>query len=182
MDLELFVNPNLSVVVAMLVFRVCGVRQNFYVFSLYRNPDLDDRIFDCLLTSMAAVQAEDARASFLFVGDLNGHHQEWLGSMTTNRHGVAAFDFATVSGCDQLVVGPTHARGGTLDLLMTDVPDLVRVAIIAPIGNSDHSSLSAVISMAQAVPNLCVNRKVFLKHQVNWNTVGGALQVGPALA
>ena len=49
---------------------------------------------------MAAVQAEDVRASSLSVGDLNGHHQEWLGSMTTNRHGVAAFDFATVSGCD----------------------------------------------------------------------------------
>ena len=31
----------------MLVFRVCGARQNFYVFSLYRNPDLDDRIYDC---------------------------------------------------------------------------------------------------------------------------------------
>ena len=28
--------------------------------------------------------------------------------------------------------------------------------------------------MAQAVPNLCVSRKVFLKHQVNWNTVCGA--------
>ena len=78
-----------------------------------------------------------------------------MGSTTTNRHGVAAFDFATVYGCDQLVVGPTHARGGTLDLLMTDVPDLIRVAVIAPIGNSDHSSLSAIISMAQAVPNLC---------------------------
>ena len=90
----------------MLVFRVCGVRQNLYEFSLYRDPDIDDRIFDCLLASMAAVQAEDIRASFLFVGDLNGHHQEWLGSTTTNRHGVAAFDFATVSGCDQLVVGP----------------------------------------------------------------------------
>ena len=57
--------------------------------------------------------------------------------------------------CDQLVVGPTHARGGTLDLLMTDVIDLKRVAVVAPIGNSDHSSLSAVISMAQVVPN-CV--------------------------
>ena len=33
----------------MLVFRVCGVRQNLYVYSLYRNPDLDDRILDCLL-------------------------------------------------------------------------------------------------------------------------------------
>ena len=123
---------------------------------------LDARIFHCLLTSMAAVLAEDVRISFLFVGDLNGHHQEWLGSTTTNCHGFAAFDFATVSGCDQLVVGPTHARGGTLDLLMTDVPDLVRVAVVALIGNSDHSSLSAVISMAQAVPNLCVSRKVFL--------------------
>ena len=116
------------------------------------------------------------RASFLFVGDLNGHRQKWLGSTTTNRHGVAAFDFATVSGCDQLVVGPTLARSETLDLLMTDVPDLVRVSVVAPIGNSDHSSLPAVISMAQAVPNLCVSRKVFFKHQVNWNTVCGAMQ------
>ena len=33
---------------------------------------------------MAAMQAEDVRASFLFVGDLNGHHQEWLGSTTTS--------------------------------------------------------------------------------------------------
>ena len=137
------------------------------MFSLYHNPDLDDRILDCLLTSIAAVQDEDVRASFLFIGDLNGHHQEWLDSATTNRHGVAAFDFPTVSGSDQLVVGPTHARGGTLDLLMTDVPDLVRVSVVAPIDNSDHSSLSAVISMAQAVPNLCVSRKVFHKYQVN---------------
>ena len=122
------------------------------------------------------MQAEDVRASFLFVGDLNGHHQKWLGSTTSNRHGVAAFDFTPVSGCDQLVVGPTHALGLTLYLLMTDVPDLVLVAVVAPKGNSDHSSLSAVISMAQAVPNLCVSRKVFLRHQVNWNTVCGAIR------
>ena len=77
-------------------FRVCGVRRNLYVFSLYLNPDIDNRNFDCLLTSMAAVRAEDVRASFVFVGDLNGHHREWLGSTTTNRHGVAAFDFAIV--------------------------------------------------------------------------------------
>ena len=90
-----------------------------------------------------------------------------------------AFDFVTVSDCDQLVVGPTHACGGTLDLLMTDVPDLVRVAVVAPIDNSDYSTLSAVISMAQAVPNLCASWKVFLKHQVNWNTVCGAIRELP---
>ena len=41
-----------------------------------------------------------------------------------------------MAGCDQLVVGPTYARGGLLNLLMTDFPNLARVAIIAPIGNS----------------------------------------------
>ena len=35
----------------MLVFRVWGARQNFYVFSLYGNPDLDDRIYDCFTNS-----------------------------------------------------------------------------------------------------------------------------------
>ena len=128
------------------------------MFSICRNPDLDDRIFDCFNLSIAAVQAEDVRASFMFVANLNGHHREWLGSTTTNRHGVAAFDFITVSGCDQLVVGPTHARGGILDLLMTDVTDVVRVPVAAPIFN------------------LCVSRKVFHKHQVNWNAVCGAMQ------
>ena len=72
----------------MLFFRICGVRQNIYVFSLYSNPDLNDRIFYCLLASMAAVQADDVRASFLFLGDLNGHHQDWSSSTTTNHHGV----------------------------------------------------------------------------------------------
>ena len=87
------------------------------------------------------------------MGDLNGHHREWLGSTTTNRHGVVPFDCATVSGCDQLAVGPTHARGGILDLLMTDIPELVRVAVVPPLGNTDHSSLLAVILMAHDVIN-----------------------------
>ena len=34
---------------------------------------------------MAAVQAEDVRASFLFMGDLNGYYQQWFDSTTTNR-------------------------------------------------------------------------------------------------
>ena len=85
---EHFANPNLSGCCEMQVFRVCVVRQNVNVFNLYRNPDLANRIFDCLLTSMAAVQAEDARASFLLVGDLNCHHQEWLDLTTTNRHSI----------------------------------------------------------------------------------------------
>ena len=62
------------------------------------------------------------------MGDLTDHHHEWLGS--TNRHGVAAFHFTTVCGCDQLVVGPSLARGGTHNFLMTNVPDIVYVLLL----------------------------------------------------
>ena len=55
---------------------------NFYEFGAYRNPDLWDKIFACLLTAMAEVQSLDRKASFLFVGDVNAHHEEWLGSST----------------------------------------------------------------------------------------------------
>ena len=44
---------------------------------------------------------------FLVWGWLNDHHRKWLSSTTTNRHGVAAFDYTTISVGDQLVVGPT---------------------------------------------------------------------------
>ena len=99
-----FRQPKFVVIAKCCFFRMCGVRQNNYVFSLYRYPHQDDNFFYCLLASIASVLAEDVSASLLFVCDLNGHHHEWLGSTTTNRHGIAAFEFATVSGCDHLVV------------------------------------------------------------------------------
>ena len=65
--------------------------------------------------------------------------------------------------------------------IITDVPDLVWVAVVAPTVwvthlGWDHLCRSAVISIAQTVPNLCVCRIVFLKQQVNWNTVCGPIQ------
>ena len=62
---------------------------------------------------------------------------------------------------------------------MTDVPDLVLVAVVSPLGSSDHSSLSIAISMEQAIPNLCVSRRVLLKHRVNWFAVCDAIGVLP---
>ena len=46
MDTEHFANPWL-IFCKMLVFRVCCVTQNFYMFNLYHNPDLDHQIFYC---------------------------------------------------------------------------------------------------------------------------------------
>ena len=125
---------------------------------------------------MAAVQAVDVHALFKFMGDMNGHHQEWMCSTTTNRHFVAALYSETVSWCDQLLIGLNHSRRGTLNLLITDVPDLVQVTAVAPLGNSDHSSLSTAISIAQSLLNVCVRRMVPLKHQVNCSAICGAVR------
>ena len=51
---------------------------------------------------------------------------------------------------------------------MTVVPDLVRVAVVAPIGD-----LCVKVNCVKV--NLGVSIKVFLKHQTYWNTVCGAI-------
>ena len=57
------------------IIKVCGKHNNFYLFSVYWNPEADDGIFDCLLVSMAAIQENDRKASFVFIGDFNAHHK-----------------------------------------------------------------------------------------------------------
>ena len=53
------------------------------------------------------------------------------------------------------------------------------MAVVAPLGRSDHSSLSIGISMAHAIPNLGVSKRVLLKHRVNWAAVCDAIDVLP---
>ena len=106
------------------IIKVCGKHINFYFFSVYRNPDADDGIFDCLLVSMAAIQENDRKASFVSIGDFNAHHKEWLNSVSnTDCHGLRALDFSSESGSDQIIQNSTQRSGNCLDLIFTD--DLV---------------------------------------------------------
>ena len=155
----------------VFVVRVCGLRQNFYLFGCYRNPDLDDHIFDCLLVAMSRVQSDDPRSAFVFVGDFNAHHREWLGSHVTNQHGNSALEFSTLSATTQLVSEPTHRDGGVLDLAFTDTPDLVKVTVGSRVGNSDHCSLSLTVSCAVKVPEFNVVRTVLRRAATNWHLV-----------
>ena len=52
------------------MFGICSRINNFYVYALYRNTGL--------LDSMARIQSVDDKAVFVFVGDANAHHSEWL--------------------------------------------------------------------------------------------------------
>lgn len=156
----------------MFCVRVCGKYNNFYNFAIYRSPNTDDSIYDCLLEKMAIIQERDVKASFVFIGDFNAHHREWLGSSSvTDRHGLAAFQFSNVSGTSQLVDLPTHVAGNPLDLVFTDVPGVVSVSVGAPVGTSDHNSLSCNLTTSQHVPNVSASKKVYLKSRANWDAV-----------
>ena len=152
----------------MMVVRVCGSRQNFYLFGTYRNPSTDDRIFNCLLSGMALIQSEDRRAAFCFMGDFNRHREEWLGSRHTNSHGRSARDFSDMVDCRQMVVCPTRRDGGVLDLVFTDVPDLCEVVTGCRLGRSGYCYLSVKLSTALRIPDFCVLRVVYQKSRVNW--------------
>ena len=109
------------------------------MFGVYRNPDLTDNIC-LLLTAMAQVKSVDRKASFLFVGDVNAHHEERLRSPTTNLHGRAARDLPH-HRVVQMVTEATHINGGAFDLVLTDVPDVLAVRVGLPVGTSNHSAI-----------------------------------------
>ena len=84
---------------------------------------------------------------------------------------MAAFDFATVADCCQLVNGPTHIAGGVLDLVLTNVPNLCDVHVHGNVGRLDHASLGVALNLSLTVTGFDVARRVPIKSKVNWNAV-----------
>ena len=147
----------------VVCLRIRAKHMNFYVFAVYRNPDADDSQLDCLLTAMSEVQQTDRKSSFVFVGDFNAHHREWHGSVSqTDAHCRALLDFATSSSCQQLVAGPTNSAANPLYLVLTDVPGVVSVVVLPPVGRSDHSSLLLSLNVDQPVMNFTVEKEVYV--------------------
>ena len=103
---------------------------------------------------MAKVRSVDKKASPLLVGDGNAHHEEWLGSSTTTLLGRAARDFASSSGCEQMVKKPKHIDRIVSALVVTDVPDLVKVWVGSPVGISDHRTVFKNVVLQQVFPHL----------------------------
>lgn len=156
----------------VMAVKVPSRHNNFYIMGIYRNENLGNGLYDCLLTAMASMQSNDAKASFIFLGDFNAHHQEWLNSRSpTNHNGRAALDFANLSGSEQIINEPTHISGNRLDLIFTDVPAVVKASVLAPLGTSDHNSISSKIQILARTPDVLVSRMVYLKSQINWDNV-----------
>ena len=135
-----------------LVWLLCGKVNNFYVYAFYHNPGHDGSLYDCMLGSMGQVQSIDSKAVFVFVGDANAQHVEWLESVSpTDGHGRDALDFYNLVGCEQMVRGSTHIAGNRIDLVMTDAPDVVDVSLGTPLGTY-HCFVNCELLVEQVIP------------------------------
>ena len=70
------------------------------------------------------------------------------------RLGRAARDFASSSGYEQMVTEPTHIDEGVLDLVLTDIPDVVEYRVESPVGPSGHGAVFMDVVLEQPVPHL----------------------------
>ena len=123
MSVDVVKSQLLGFIVAVIIF-MCSAGTGIQISRII--------FFYCLLTIIAKVQSVDRKASFLFVGDVNAHHEEWLGSSMMN-HGRAARHFASSSGCEQMVTECTHIDGGLFALVLTDVLNVVWVWVGSPV-------------------------------------------------
>ena len=89
----------------------------------------------------------------------------------TVRHGRDAFDFCHLSGCEQLVRCPAHIADNRLDLVMTDVPDVVDVFVGTPLSTSVSCFVSCFTVSREQCQKYC-----FLKHRTNWDSVRSAVR------
>ena len=72
-------------------------------------------------------------------------------------------DFAS-SGCEQMVMDPTHIDRGVLDLVLTDVPTLVRVRVDSPVRTSGHSAVFIDVVLEQHIPHFVCRQEVYLQN------------------
>ena len=85
-------------------------------------------------------------------------------------------DICNLSSCEQLVRCPTHIAGNRVDIVMTDVPDIVDVFVDTPLGTSDHCFVSCVLLVEQYVPEYNIRCTIFLQHRTNCDNVRCAVR------
>ncbi|XP_026318656.1 ionotropic receptor 75a-like [Hyposmocoma kahamanoa] len=115
-----------------------------------------DRLLRCVQKGLDEILQQLPSVEVLILGDFNAHHMEWLGSARTDYTGRAVRDFAAAYDLTQLVDGQTRVPDieghtpGLLDLMLTSLPDGIRVSCHACLGTSDHLLIRSEVSVTHA--------------------------------
>ena len=97
----------------------------------------------------------------LLIGDFNLNKVTWPGGNTTCENQQGVLDVLLDVGFEQLVDKPTHLKGNTLDLVLSNTPDFVSNISIKDrdhVCTSDHLAITFELGPAK--------RKTFPKHKI----------------
>ena len=110
----------------------------------------DSLIYDLISDLTQIVQSNLSRYYVIITGDFNLPDINWHTLSSTSTISNAFCDFIFDNSLTQLIDQPTHTKGNILDLLLTNMDDLVTNLTISPTNNwisSDHFIIT--FSLAQ---------------------------------
>jgi hypothetical protein len=118
----------------------------------------------------------------ILIGDFNLPDIDWISGTAVSRSSNEVLEAATASGLVQLVDFPTHIRGNTLDLVLTNMPDrLLNVRDEGRLGKSDH-----VIIMCDVLTRTGSQKVITVKNwnRADWNSIRSGIRdtVWPTMA
>jgi Endonuclease-reverse transcriptase len=84
----------------------------------------------------------------IMIGDFNVPDINWEAGMARGRVDAELLEATQVAGLEQLIDFPTHVRGNTLDLLLTNIPENIsNIYDAGHLGCSDHCMIRFDIDM-----------------------------------
>ena len=139
---------------------------------MYRRPRYGEvASIDILQSEWLSLQEQSVGT--IIVGDFNAHHIGWLRhSHSTTPEGSRLKRFSQEHGLSQRVKSPTRGPY-LLDLVLTDLPNLLTVEVISEI--TDHRALSLRFS-APPISFESLPRKVWVFSQANWHLLKARLR------
>ncbi|XP_019618294.1 PREDICTED: ATP-binding cassette sub-family A member 1-like [Branchiostoma belcheri] len=120
----------------LMWFTVALKSYKLLVAAVYRPPSSNSDIIDYLDNSILSKLTAFSAQSVVLLGDFNVHHQNWLGSRTTDAAGRLLLELSNSFGLKQIVTEPTR-ESQILDLVLTDLPSSAKT--FARLGTSDHN-------------------------------------------
>ena len=115
------------------------------------SPDLED-----IAAVFSSIHRQYPNDNILFTGDMNLPYINWethkvnLGSPYRNHH-QQLLDILLEHNMTQVITEPTHIMGNTLDLICTNNIDILKSTQITTPGLSDHSILTAELTIPAAI-------------------------------
>ena len=117
------------------------------IATCYHTGDMKDQNHNIIDTNLKALAEKYGK--FILVGDINLPSVNWNQQSSSNGLETKFINSFNDVGFEQLILGPTHKLGNTLDLLLTTCPHLITGLKIDPLpicGSSDHSTTTFNIS------------------------------------